>query len=116
MPITWPDVVVIAPELATLPGPTQLAILDAVAILTNCDTFEEKCDIAQKYLAAHLGTIHAAAARGRILPVTASKVGDVSRGYALPVNWRKTTETTSYGLMYEFILARALNAHLPLVC
>lgn len=116
MSITWANVVDIAPELATLPTTTQNAILGAVALLCECDTFEEKCDLAQTYLAAHLGTIHAAAARGRVLPVTASKVGDVQRSYALPAGWRTTTQTTSYGQMYEFILARTLNAHLPLVC
>lgn len=114
--ITWADVVNIAPQLASVPLATQTAILDAVAILCDADTFDDKYDTASKYLAAHLGTLYLGAVKGRVLPVDAEKVGEVSRHYALPTNWRSTIDTTSFGQMYQFILDRTLNAHMPLVC
>lgn len=114
--ITWVDVVNVASRLAMVPVATQAAILVAVDLLCECDTFENKCDLAKTYLAAHLGELYLQGGSGQALTVVSEKVGDVSRTFALPANWRDTLDTTQYGLTYKMILDRTLNAHLPLVC
>ena len=116
MAITWPDVVAIAPQLATLPTATQDAILAAVALLTDPDTWEEKYDLGMTYLAAHLGQLYLNGQNGVAMPVGSEKVGEVSRKYEFPTNWKDALDTTLYGLTYKMILQRVLNAQLPLVC
>lgn len=98
--ITWSDVTAIAPELATVAGGTQTAILADVAtevIVANWPS-QEKADRASKYLAAHLATLSKRA--GAAGPIQSQAVGGVSVSYAVSA-MAAVLAATAYGQEYQ---------------
>lgn len=92
MAVTWADVTAIAPDLSSVAGGTQTAILaDVATILSNADYWPSTAmhDLAKKYLAAHMGALYLRAngggSAGGAGAITSETVGAVSVGYASPV-------------------------------
>lgn len=109
MPITWPDVVAIAPECAGVELASQAAILAMVGRqVGDPEVWGSYQDDAAKYLAAHYATLARSRGKGQI---TAEAVGSVSRSYGDQTGLAGTLGTTSYGTEY-FRLARLTTAAL----
>lgn len=108
MSITWPDVVAIAPECASVEPASQTAILAMVDRQLDPDTWGSYFDDGSKYLAAHYATLARSRGKG---PVTAEAVGSVSRSYGDQTGLAGTLGTTSYGTEY-FRLVRLTTAAL----
>lgn len=113
--ITWADVVLIAPELSTVPTGAQNAILADVDLQVNEDVLESKYNLAAKYLCAHLATIRARAGAGG--PVTSVSVGAVSKSYGASIaDGAAQLGSTGYGLEYERIINTCAMARLASDC
>jgi hypothetical protein len=94
---TWTDVVGIAPELASLPGPAQNEILAIVDGEVHEDVWEEQYRPGFCYLAAHLATLSKKRGLG---PVTAQASNGISQSYASMLSVG-ALGLTSYGLEYS---------------
>lgn len=87
MAVSWSDVTAIAPPLSAVPSGTQTVILAAVsAQLSNASYWPTTAlyELAQKYLAAHMGTLYLRSNGGGDAsggPVASESVGDVSVSY-----------------------------------
>lgn len=119
--ITWPDVVAIAPELASLSVTAQTLILDHVNTALNVSVFggeaSPKLRLARVFLAAHYGTV--ATTGGAVLagPVTAESAGGLSRSYATTFAtdaFGGPWGSTAYGQSFAALL-RSSPARLPVV-
>lgn len=97
VPVTWADVVAIAPELADVAVPTQVALLAHAERLVNRAAWGTLADDGVKYLAAHLGTLTRSKGKG---PVASEAVGSLSRSYGSLVALAGTWGQTSYGAHY----------------
>lgn len=91
MAVAWADVILIAPDLSTVPSGAQTAILaDVATILSVADYWPTTAmhDLAKKYLAAHLGALYQRASGGGSAggsgAIASEAVGDVSVSYATP--------------------------------
>ena len=114
MAITWADVETIAPELATVAGGTQSAILAYVGTLLSENVLGDTYAGSAAYLAAHLATvgIQQAAAAGLAAGVVPSsaKVGPLEQDYAVSSSSsgamsRTALESTTYGQLYLLMSA-----------
>jgi len=110
MAITWAQVVAFAPELDGVNPAVQALILARVQVAVPASQFcAADLDLAQIYLAAHMGSIHAcgAAARGAGAsgPIKSESVGGLSVSYADSFSLggelsRGGYERTKYGMAY----------------
>jgi len=105
--LTWDEVVLIAPDLASLTVDQQNAILADVELQVSESAFGAKYNLACKYLAAHLGTLYRRGAEGASGPVASERVGSVSRTYAVAKSAATGFGATAYGVQFE-ALARQL--------
>lgn len=118
-PITWPQVVTVDANLATVPENAQVWILAYANKALNPKMFTaEAYRMARLYLAAHFGTMSVPGAAGDVPvagPVVSETVGGISRTYALVSDASDPTfSTTTHGQMYAF-LVRTSKARLPRV-
>lgn len=107
MSLTWADVSLVAPELASLGSTAQDAILADVALQLNTDAWgsEAIADKAGAYLAAHIAHAGGYAGGGPIGPagpVTSQGAGPYAVSYASPVGAAAGggLGSTRYGLEY----------------
>lgn len=112
----WADVILIAPDLSTVASGAQTAILADVAAILSVESYWPTSALhvlAQKYLAAHLGTLCLRSSGGGSLggagPVTSESVGDVSVSYAAPSvdPMDATYATTFWGLQFRALARRS---------
>ena len=112
MPISWADVEAIAPELSTVAGGTQAAILAYVGILLDETVLGDAYTGSAAYLAAHLATVgvQQAATAGLAAGVVPSstKVGPLEQNYVTSSTGamsRTALESTTYGRLYLLMSA-----------
>lgn len=109
LPITWDDVVAIAPELSTTGDATRTSILAGVHLQVVTDTWGDLDAQGAAYLAAHLATLTKLRGKG---PVTAEAEDRLSRSYADLTKFGPLG-LTAYGVEYErllYLLPTALGA------
>jgi hypothetical protein len=94
---TWQDVVNVAPELSTVPEPSQTAFLAMAALEVPAYQWGKRILDGQRYLAAHLATISRKRGEG---PTTDKSVGQISQGFA-DMMANGPLGTTIYGVEYE---------------
>jgi hypothetical protein len=110
--ITWTDVALLDPKLASIPNGAQTALLADVYLMLPVQRWGTKLDLGAKYLAAHMGTLYLRGGTGPGGPLTGEKLGPASRTYAAPrlVHGLWTDlDTTVWGLTFRRI-ARGLGA------
>lgn len=117
MAITWPDVVVIAAELASLGAAAQTLILEHVNTALNVSELggesSPRLKLARIYLAAHLATISTAGGEAAGGPLIAETIDNISRSYASPLSVSASQyNATSYGQLFA-TLVRTSRARLP---
>jgi hypothetical protein len=96
--VTKADVVLIAPELSTVPEDTFAALIDDAAAQMNEGVWGARYELGMKYLVAHLATLTVTKGAPPLQSVT---VGPVSRSYAMSVSESASAlRSTSYGLEY----------------
>ena len=109
--ITWADVVVVAPNLATPVVGFQTLILAYVNehVLVGTEA-SEKTDMARRYLAAHMAemTMSGSSVSGGV--VTSEKVDDLERQYAGAslAGTDPNLDATTYGKMYKYIVRNSV--------
>jgi len=98
---TWPRILAIAPELEVLPSATKDIILEDVIDCVTEDawgTCEEK---AQRFLAAHMGTMYREKIKNVAGAISSKSVGGVSVSYsASSLRDGSRYDTTLYGQQY----------------
>ena len=106
--IIWSDVLVVAPELSTVPSASQAAfIADAYAEM-NPDVWGAYLDRGAKYLAAHKGAV--SQRRGQAGPTSNKRVGQVGQANAVVSG---ALESTGYGEEFLRILNTLPDARGP---
>lgn len=107
MALTWADVSLVAPDLASLGTTAQDAILADVADQVNVDAWgsQERADRAAAYLAAHIAVaggytgLGASSATG---PVVSQSAGPYSQTFANPAGMSVgNLSSTRWGQEYE---------------
>lgn len=107
MSLVWADVVLVAPELASLGPSAQTAILADVADQVNVGAFgsQERADRAAAYLAAHIAVAGGYTGAGSIAasgPVMSQTAGPFSVTYAQPASsGAGNLGSTRWGLEYQ---------------
>ena len=121
MAIAWSDVIVVAPELSTVPVALQNLILGYVNGSLNTDEFGDKFVIAASFLAAHMATMALrgglGASGGPIGPVVSEYAGPVGKTYLnMFALWKGSQyyNFTVYGQEYAMIVS-TLPANLGFV-
>jgi hypothetical protein len=112
-PITWADVVAIAPELAALSLTAQEMILAYVNTVLAVDLLDgesgPKTRLARVLLAAHLGTLFSRGAQGSVGPVVEESLGPQSKKYAnLVSEVSGDLGATPYGMAYRAVIRASL--------
>lgn len=124
MAVSWSDVTALAPGVAAVPSGTQTVILAAVsAQLANADYWPSTAlyELAQKYLAAHMGSLYLRSNGGGDTAggaVTSESVGDVSVSYAtVPAGdaARAWYALTPWGVALEALRLRSVMRRGPMV-
>jgi hypothetical protein len=115
--ITWAAVTAVAPELASVPGGVQTALLAMVGVmLPNPNALGDQYDAACTWLAAHLGTISQRKSGNIAGPVSSESVGQVSRSYAVPaMDSASDYSSTSYGQLFQAIVKNNANTRMVLL-
>lgn len=114
--IIWANVVVIAPDLSTIPVPTQDFILASAASVMSADTWGVKYDIGKTYLAAHLGTLYELGALVIAGQVKSETVGKVTREYEVAgAMTGDGLAATWYGEFYLYLIRTLVKARIFLV-
>lgn len=123
MAVAWADVILIAPDLSTVPSGAQTAILaDVLTILSAAGYWPTTAmhELGQKYLAAHMGALYLRAAGGGSAggsgSIASEAVGSVSVSYATPSTDLNDAgyASTFWGLQFV-ALARRSAARVGLV-
>lgn len=108
--ITWAAVVLVAPELGTVPVERQDALLADVAAQLDADALGARYDLASKYLAAHLATVSLRGGNGPAGPVVSQSAGDLSRTFAQPQGGTGTSlDSTNYGREFQRLVSLSLG-------
>lgn len=115
MAVTWADVVLLDPALASVPAPAQNAILSDTARQLSTETWDTKFDLAYKYLAAHCGILYLRGSAGLPGAVSKERVGEVERDYSVPQTHVNSLDETIWGREFQRLLRGCLGARLPLV-
>jgi hypothetical protein len=117
MAVVWADVLLIAPDLSSVPSGAQAVILaDASTILSHAEYWPTPAmhDLAKKYLCAHLGALYVRAAGGGSASgsgaVASEAVGSVSVSYATPSTDLSDAgyATTFWGLQLQALARRSV--------
>ena len=102
--LTWSDVTAMFPAdaaLAAIPLAAQTAILARVGALSS-SYFGDRYQLAQIYLAAHLGVVGGLGGHVAAGPVTAESEGGVARQYAvIGLNQYGSRSSTGYGQLFD---------------
>lgn len=123
MAVSWSDVTAIAPPLSAVPSGTQTVILAAVsAQLSNASYWPTTAlyELAQKYLAAHMGTLYLRSNGGgdnAAGPSQAEHVGDVGISYAVPfgASMHVWLMQTHWGMAFDALPLRSVMRRGPMV-
>ena len=117
MAVSWASVTARAPDLSTVAAGSQTAILDDVLVLlSNASAWQSTAlhELAQIYLAAHLGTLNLRAAAGGSSggagAIASESVGDVSVSYSNPTTVDTSAAaytTTAWGLQFLALSRRS---------
>lgn len=100
--LTKANVVLIAPELASVGDPTWTKVIADVLLQINEAAFGVRAAIAAENLCAHAMTFAAQASGAVTGPVQSESVGDVSVSYAVSVSAAMTDlGSTKYGQEYR---------------
>jgi hypothetical protein len=99
---TWSNVVAMAPELSTLSVAQQNLIIADVKLLVST-AFGDYQEIAQRYLAAHMGTILNSSNKSATGGLQSESIGDASISYG-SIQDASRYDTTAYGRKYKEIL------------
>lgn len=103
MSITSADVIRVAPEFSSEDAGTFTYFIAQAALYVNSKFWKEKTDMAHALFTAHLmksrGTSGGLGVPGG--PIQSSKVGDLSRTYAVAVPAGGSYSNTSYGQLFE---------------
>jgi hypothetical protein len=103
--VTWDDIVIVAPALATVSVPGQNFYLTESLRQIDPDVWGEFATVGQIYLAAHMATLGQGAGAG---PITSETLGAMSRSYAVPLWLRSSLALTRYGAEYDRLLRIAV--------
>lgn len=103
MAITWAQVVLIAPKLATMSLDQQTLFLGWADHL-NATAWGDKLEQASLLLVAHYATLFAQGGQGPGGPISKEEAGRVSRWYAVPPASDAFWDRTSYGSAYKALL------------
>ena len=95
-------VVAVAPELATIPVASQVALLDQAVGHVDAGEFGDDTDAAIAYLAAHTAVVSKSQGQG---PIASESVGPLSRSYASLTSFG-TLGLTTYGIQFLELLKR----------
>lgn len=97
---TWDRIILTAPELSTLTTNQKSIILEDVINLVS-SAFGDMQEMAQRYLAAHMGTVFLSTTKESSGPVQSESAGDASVSYGqLSIKDINRYDTTSYGRQY----------------
>lgn len=113
MPITWAQVVLVAPSLATMSIDQQTLFLGWATSL-NATVWGAKLEQASILVVAHYATLFAKGGQGPGGPISSESVGRVSRSYAVPPASDAFWDRTNYGSAYKALL-RTLPARVGFV-
>lgn len=104
--VTWADVILIAPELATASVPWGEQLLADVLAELSLPQLGNTFDRAVKYLTAHRACLMKDGAFGKAGAVVAESVGGLSHSFAAnsPVGTHPTYDKTPYGRVYLSII------------